>query len=47
MKYRGEGSGIALMFFISGILGTGYSIFGIFSQGIRKAEIEALADKEI
>lgn len=40
MINSGKGAGMALMFFISGILGTVYSIFGMFSRPMQRAESE-------
>lgn len=41
MANNGKGAGMALMFLISGIIGTAYSIFGILSPSLQKAEDEA------
>lgn len=37
----GKGSGMALMFFITGIIGMGISVLGFFSHSLQKAENEA------
>lgn len=41
MANNGKGSGMALLFLIFGIIGAAYSIFGIFSPSMQKAEDEA------
>lgn len=46
MANSGKGAGMALMFLITGILGTIYSLFGMLSPSLQKAEheVEAMTD---
>lgn len=46
MINSGKGAGMALMFLVSGVLGTVYSIFGMFSRSMQSAENE-LEDRAI